>query len=97
MIHLLLQKHPSKGVLIKKCSENMLQIYKRKPTPKCDFNKVVKQLYRNHTSTCLFFWKFTVYFQNTFSLEHLWRTASETLLVKTLMKTLLVIESGTTN
>ena len=26
------------------CSENMQQIYRRTPIPKCDFNKVAKQL-----------------------------------------------------
>ena len=48
MIHIILiskaslintQKQPSRGVLIKRCSENMQQIYKRTPMPKCDFNK----------------------------------------------------------
>ena len=38
------QKKPSRGVPIKSCSENMQQIYKRTPMPKCYFNKVVKQL-----------------------------------------------------
>ena len=28
----------------KRCSENMQQIYKRAPMPKCDFNKFAKQL-----------------------------------------------------
>ena len=37
---LILQKQPSAGVLGKSCSENMQQIYKRTPMPKCDFNKV---------------------------------------------------------
>ena len=32
------QKQPSRGILRKKCSENMQQIYRR--TPKCDFNRV---------------------------------------------------------
>ena len=40
-----MQKQPSRGVLRKKCSENMQQLYKRTPMPKCDFNKVVKQPY----------------------------------------------------
>ena len=40
-----IQKQPSIGVLIKRCSENMLQIYRRAPMSKCDFNKVAKQLY----------------------------------------------------
>ena len=42
---LLLQKQPLKGVLEKRCSENMQQIYRRTPMPKCNFNKVAKQLY----------------------------------------------------
>ena len=28
------------GVPRKKCSEDLLQIYRRTPMPKCDFNKV---------------------------------------------------------
>ena len=39
------QKQPSGGVFKKRCSENMQQIYRRTPMPKCDFNKVAKQLY----------------------------------------------------
>ena len=35
-----LQKRPFRGVLEKRCSENMQQIYRRTPMPKCDFNKV---------------------------------------------------------
>ena len=31
---------PSRYVLRKNCSENMQQIYRRTPIPKCDFNKV---------------------------------------------------------
>ena len=31
-----LQKQPSRGVLKKRCSENMQQIYKRTPMPKCE-------------------------------------------------------------
>ena len=34
-----LQKQPSRGALIKRCSENMQKIYRRTPMPKCDFNK----------------------------------------------------------
>ena len=33
------QKQPSGGVLEKRCSENMQQICRRTPIPKCDFNK----------------------------------------------------------
>ena len=39
-----LQKQPLKGVLEKRCSENMQQIYRRTPMLKCDFNKVAKVL-----------------------------------------------------
>ena len=39
------QKQPSIGVIKKRCSENMQQIYRRTPTLKCDFNKVALQLY----------------------------------------------------
>ena len=49
-----IQKQPSSAVLTKKCSENMPQIYRRTPIPKCNFNKVVKHLYWNHTSACNF-------------------------------------------
>ena len=34
------QKQPSRGVLKKSCSENMQQIFRRIPVPKCNFNKV---------------------------------------------------------
>ena len=34
------QKQPPRGVPRKRCSENIQQIYRRTPMPKCDFNKV---------------------------------------------------------
>ena len=40
------QKQSSIGVLWKRCSENMQQIYRRTPMTKCDFNQVAKQLSR---------------------------------------------------
>ena len=40
-----LQKQPPREVLNKRCSKNMQQSYGRTPMPKCDFNKVAKQLY----------------------------------------------------
>ena len=40
-----LQKQPPRGAPRKRCSENMQQIYRGTPTPKCDFNKVALQLY----------------------------------------------------
>ena len=44
-IHLFkVQKQPLRGVLRKRCSENMQQIYRGTPMPKCDFNKVALQL-----------------------------------------------------
>ena len=42
-IQILIQRQPSRGVLRKRCSENMQQIYKRTPMPKRDFNKVAKK------------------------------------------------------
>ena len=33
------------GVLMKRYSENMQQIYRMAPMPKCDFDKVAKQRY----------------------------------------------------
>ena len=39
------KKQQFRAVLWKRCFENMQQIYKRTPRPKCDFNKVTKQLY----------------------------------------------------
>ena len=56
----------SRGILTKRCSENMQQIYRRIPMPKCDFNKVAKQLYWNHTSAWVFPCKFATYFENIF-------------------------------
>ena len=49
-----LQKQPSGGVLKKRCSENLPQIYRRRPIPKYD-------------SAWVFSDKFATYFQNTFS------------------------------
>ena len=60
------QKQPSRGVLRKRCSENMQQIYRRTPIPKCDFNKVALQIYWNCTLTWLFSCKFAAHFQNGF-------------------------------
>ena len=39
------QEQPSRGVLRKKYFEKIHQIYRRTPMLKCDYNKVVKQLY----------------------------------------------------
>ena len=44
------QRQPSRGVLRKRCTEHMQQIYRRTPMPKCNFNKVAMQLYWNRTS-----------------------------------------------
>ena len=66
----LLHKELSAGVLKKKCFENMPQIYRRTPMPKCDFNKFAKQLCWNHTSAIVPSCKFAANFQNTFSWEH---------------------------
>ena len=59
----LVKKQPSRGVLEKRCSKNMQQIYRRTSMPKC-------------TLAWMFSCKFATYFQNTFSYEHLWVAAS---------------------
>ena len=61
-----LQTQPSTGVLRKRCSENMQQIYIRTPMPKYNFNKVALQLYWNYTSAWVFSSKLRAYFQNFF-------------------------------
>ena len=61
------QKQPSIGVHIKRCTENMQQVHRRITMQRCDFTKVTKQLYENHTLTWVFSCKFAAYFQNTFS------------------------------
>ena len=61
------QKQQPRGVLSKRCSENIKQIYRRTPTPMCHFNKVAKQqLYWNHTSAWVFSCIFTAYFRAPF-------------------------------
>ena len=37
------EKHSFIGVFRKMCSENIQQIYRRTPMPKCDFNKVARR------------------------------------------------------
>ena len=43
------QKQLSIALVIKRCCKNMQQVYMRTPMSKCDFNKVAKLLYLNHT------------------------------------------------
>ena len=59
-----LQQQLSRGVLRKKCSENMQQIYRRILIPKCDFNNVALQFYWNCTTTWVFFCKFWCIFSD---------------------------------
>ena len=40
-----IQKQPSRGILKKRCCENMLQIYRRTPMSKWDFDKATLQPY----------------------------------------------------
>ena len=64
------QKQLFRSVLGKRCSENMQQIYRRAPIPKCDFNKVAKQLFNTFStehlwmalSGCWRFWSCCVVF-----------------------------------
>ena len=66
LIHFL-KKQPSRDVIRKWCSENMQQTYRRTSMPKCDFNKVAKQLVWNHTSAWVFSCKFAAIFRTPFS------------------------------
>ena len=61
------QKQPSTCVLLKRWSEIMQQIYSRTSMLKCDFNRVAKQLYWNHTSAWVFSCKFAVFLRTLFS------------------------------
>ena len=61
------QRQPSRGVLKKRCSENIKQIFRRIPMPKCDFNIFAIQLYWNCTLAWVFSCQFAAYFQNIFS------------------------------
>ena len=45
-----MQKQPFMGVLRKRCSENIQQIYWKTPIPKCGISKFPGQLYWNRTS-----------------------------------------------
>ena len=53
------------SLVSKTCSENMQQIYRRTPMPKCHFNEVALQLSCNDTSASVFC-KFAAYCQNTY-------------------------------
>ena len=76
----IIPKHSSIGVRRKRCSGNRQPICRKTPMPNCDFNKVALQLYWNHMSAWVFSCKFAAYFQNTFSWEFIWRTASRQLI-----------------
>ena len=62
-----LRNSPLELFLWNGCSENMQQIYRRTPVPKCDFSQVAKHLYWNRTSGWVLSCKFAPYFQITFS------------------------------
>ena len=61
------QKQLARGVLRKKFSEIMQQIYRRTPMQKYDFNKFVLQFYWYHTLAWVLSSKCAAYFQNIFS------------------------------
>ena len=56
------QKQPSRGVVRKRCSENMQQVYRRTPMPKCDFNSNFVEITLGHGCSlqicCIFFEQF---------------------------------------
>ena len=60
------QKQLLRGVPRKRCSENMQQIYKRTPMPKCDFKEHL--LLRTPLGGC--FWSFTACLINLWTLRN---------------------------
>ena len=72
-----IQKHPSRRVLRKRCSENMQQIYSRASMSKCHIDKAAKRLCWNHTSAWVSYCKSGTYFENNFLTEHLRTTGFE--------------------
>ena len=64
----IIQRQASKDVYKKRCSENMLQIYRRKPMPKCDFNKVANEILANASINSQFYYATSIwmfYWENT--------------------------------
>ena len=70
-----LEKQTSRGILIRRCCENMKHTYRRTPMSKWDYNKAALHLYWNNTSAWVLSCKLTAYFQNTSLKEQLWRVA----------------------
>ena len=60
-----LEKQTSRGILIRRCCENMKLTYRRTPMSKWDYNKAALHLYWNNTSAWVLSCKLTAYFQNT--------------------------------
>ena len=97
-----LQKQPPREVLNKRCSKNMQQSYGRTPMPKCDFNKVAKQLYWNHTShecspiNLLYIFR-TPFAKNTYGYLLLnlsaWRRSSTKLASQIIQQSLFIVET----
>ena len=73
-----IQKQFLKGVLVKRCSQNIQQINRKMPIRKHNFHGVSMQLYYgNHTSARVLSCNFAAYVQNTFIYKHTWGNASE--------------------
>ena len=63
-----MEKQPSRCVLGKRCSENIQQIYRRTPMPKCEFNKVAIKLQSNFIEIALW------HGCSPLNLQHIFRT-----------------------
>ena len=62
------KKQPSRGVFIKRCSENMQQIYRRTLMPKCDFNKLAKAtLLKSRFGIGVLLWICCIFSEHLFS------------------------------
>ena len=62
------QKQPSRGVVKEKCTENMQQLYRRTPMPKCDFNNIIKLWHGRSPVSLLHIFR-TLFLKNTAASE----------------------------
>ena len=70
------QKQPPRGVFTKRCSENMLQIYRKTLMPKCVSISCKATLLKSHFGMGVFL-QICCIFSKHFFLENLWVAASE--------------------
>ena len=72
------QKQPSRGVLRKRYSENMQQIYRRTSMPKCDFNKDEELAEKVRKYPCLYD-KASEHYKDKRKVANAWKRVDEQL------------------